>query len=65
MNRDTLEGQWKAVRGRVREHWGKLTDDDIEEINGRAEVLEGKIQERYGKGREDASREVDAFCRSC
>ncbi len=61
MNDDILKGQWRQVRGNVRETFGKLTDDDLEQIGGNAETLLGKIQERYGYTREQASREWDKF----
>ena len=48
MNWDRIEGNWKQVTGKVKEKWGKLTDDDITQINGNREQLEGKIQARYG-----------------
>lgn len=60
MNQDILKGQWRQIRGNVRSTFGKLTDDDLEVINGDAEVLMGKIQERYGYTREQAS---DAWSR--
>ncbi len=65
MNREQLEGNWKQVKGKAKENWGKLTDDDIDAVNGRAEQLEGKIQERYGKTKEQAREEVNQFCQSC
>lgn len=58
MNEDTLKGQWKQLRGRVRQQWGQLTDDDVAQIKGSAEVLRGKIQERYGRSREQAEQDV-------
>jgi uncharacterized protein YjbJ (UPF0337 family) len=58
MNWDQIEGTWKQVRGRVREQWGKLTDDDLDVVAGRRDALIGKIQERYGKARDDVDREV-------
>jgi len=61
MNRDTLKGQWMQLKGKVREQWGKLTDDDVDQMQGNAEMLIGKIQERYGRSREDAEREFDAW----
>jgi len=61
MNEDTLKGQWLQVKGKVRERWGKLTDDDMDQIQGKAEQLVGKVQERYGIAREDAKREVDTW----
>ena len=61
VNRDTLQGQWTQLKGAVREQWGKLTHDDVNQIEGRAEQLIGKIQERYGIGRDEAQREVDSW----
>ena len=61
MNWDTIEGNWKQLKGKIREEWGKLTDDDYEHIAGRKDQLVGKIQERYGYAREDAERRVNAW----
>lgn len=61
MNQDQLEGKWKQVKGRAKEKWGKLTDDDLDEIQGRQQVLVGKIQERYGHDREAAKKAVDSW----
>ena len=61
MNKDQFEGKWKQVKGRAKQKWGKLTDDDLDEIRGRQEVLVGKIQERYGHGREAAAEAVDSW----
>ena len=64
MNEDTLKGQWTQIKGRVREQWGKLTNDDLDQIQGRAEQLIGKVQERYGIQRDEAKRQVDDFLRT-
>lgn len=64
MNEDTLKGQWTQIKGRVREQWGKLTNDDLDQIHGRAEQLIGKVQERYGIQRDEAKRQVDDFMRT-
>ena len=56
-----IAGQWKQIKGKVKEAWGKLTDDDLDEINGRREQLIGKVQQRYGKARAEADREVSDF----
>jgi len=61
MNRDTLQGQWMQVKGKVRQQWGKLTDDDLEKIQGNAEMLIGKVQEHYGKSREEAEKDLDRW----
>ncbi|MAT13941.1 MAG: hypothetical protein CMJ46_01570 [Planctomyces sp.] len=65
MNSDRLKGQWKQVKGQAREKWGKLTDDELDEINGRREQLAGKIQERYGIAKDEAERQVSDFEKSC
>lgn len=59
MNRDTLEGNWRQIRGEIKRRWGRLTDDDLAEIAGRREVLLGKLQELYGLARETAERELE------
>jgi uncharacterized protein YjbJ (UPF0337 family) len=58
MNEDTLKGQWTQLKGKAREKWGKLTNDDLDLIQGRAQQLVGRIQERYGIAREEAERQV-------
>lgn len=58
MNEDIVKGQWKQLKGKVRQRWGKLTDDDVAEIEGDREVLAGKIQEYYGRTREQAEEEL-------
>ncbi|MBM7333776.1 MAG: CsbD family protein [Alcanivorax sp.] len=59
MNSDTLKGKWKQMMGDAKKNWGKLTDDDLQQIEGRKDKLVGKIQERYGSTREDAERQAD------
>ena len=59
MDWNRVEGNWKMAKGKVKEQWGKLTDDDLDVINGRREQLEGKIQERYGYAKDQVSRDVD------
>ena len=61
MNQDTLKGQWTQLKGKVREQWGKLTNDDLDQIQGGGEQLVGRIQERYGIARDEAQRQVDAW----
>jgi uncharacterized protein YjbJ (UPF0337 family) len=59
MDWNRVEGSWKQMTGKVKEQWGKLTDDEITRVNGNREQLEGLIQERYGKAKDDVRREVD------
>ena len=61
MNKDILEGKWKQLRGQVKETWGDLTDDELDQIAGRYDQLVGKLQEIYGYNRQGAEAEVDDF----
>lgn len=56
-----IQGAWTQSKGAVKEQWGKLTDNDVTEINGRREVLVGKLQTRYGMSHEEAERQVGGF----
>lgn len=59
MNQDILQGRWTQLKGKVREKWGELTDDEIDQIAGQKDQLIGKIQERYGLAKNEAEREID------
>jgi uncharacterized protein YjbJ (UPF0337 family) len=59
VNSDTLKGQWHQIKGETRKQWGKLTDDDLDQIDGERERLIGKIQAEYGIAREEAEHQVD------
>ena len=61
MNKQTIEGNWMQLKGKVREQWGKLTDDDVDVIAGKRDQLVGKIKEKYGKTIDEADREVTDF----
>lgn len=61
MNSDRWRGQWKQVKGRIKEQWGRLTDDDLDVIAGKRQQLLGRIQERHGIAREEAQRQVERF----
>jgi uncharacterized protein YjbJ (UPF0337 family) len=60
-----MKGQWKEFKGKVKEKWGKLTDDDLETIDGKKDQLVGRLQQRYGYAKEQAEKEADAFCNEC
>ncbi|MGD1094660.1 MAG: CsbD family protein [Bryobacteraceae bacterium] len=64
MNWNQLEGKWKQMKGSIRDQWGKLTDDDLEQIAGHRDKFIGKIQERYGIAQEEAQRRVDDWMRT-
>jgi uncharacterized protein YjbJ (UPF0337 family) len=61
VNKDILKGKWLQVKGDIRAWWGKLTDDDVDQIQGNVEKFIGKLQERYGYGREQAEKEINDF----
>ncbi len=61
MSWDRVEGNWKQFKGKVKEEWGDLTDNEITEAEGNREKLEGRIQERYGIEKAEARRQVDAW----
>jgi uncharacterized protein YjbJ (UPF0337 family) len=61
MNKDILEGKWMQLRGAVREKWGDLTDDDLEQVAGHRDKLAGLLQERYGWTRDEVDRQIDQF----
>ena len=56
-----VEGNWKQMKGKVKEKWGNLTDDDLDKIAGRRDQLEGKIQERYGIAKDQAKKDIDTW----
>ena len=59
MDWNRIEGDWKQLKGTAKQHWGRLTDDDLAAINGRREELEGKLQERYGYAKDRIKREIE------
>ena len=61
MNRDRIEGQWQRVKGKVREQWGRLTDDDLAVIAGKRDQLAGLLQQRYGATRDEIDRQIREF----
>jgi uncharacterized protein YjbJ (UPF0337 family) len=61
MNQDIIGGKWKQLRGSIQTQWGKLTNDDLDVLEGNADYLAGKIQERYGVAKDDAARQVREF----
>lgn len=61
MNWDRIEGNWKQFSGKAQQQWGKLTNDDLDVVEGRRNELVGKIQERYGIAKDEAERQVDTW----
>jgi len=61
MNRDIARGNFNQIKGKLKQQWGKLTDDEIDQMEGNADILVGKLQERYGWSREEAERQAREF----
>jgi uncharacterized protein YjbJ (UPF0337 family) len=61
MNKDITGGNFKQLKGKIKQQWGKLTDDEIDQMEGHAEILAGKLQERYGLAKDDAERQARDF----
>lgn len=64
MNKDTIAGNWKELKGRAKQRWGKLSEDRLTEINGKRDQLAGEIQQAYGVSREEAEKQVEDFEKS-
>jgi uncharacterized protein YjbJ (UPF0337 family) len=61
MNKDQAAGSWKELKGKLKQQWGKLTDDDLTVLEGSADELSGRIQKRYGIAKEEAEKQVRTF----
>ena len=64
MNNDRMQGSWEQVKGNVQKMWGKLTNDDLDVIEGDRKLLAGKIQERYGIAQDEAEKQIDEWNRT-
>ena len=64
MDWNRVEGNWKQFKGKIKEKWGELTDDEIDKMEGSREQFEGKIQEKYGIGKDQAKRNVDDWLKT-
>jgi uncharacterized protein YjbJ (UPF0337 family) len=65
MNWDQIEGNWKILKGKAKQQWGRFTDDELDVIAGKKDVLIGKLQERYGMARQEAEREANHWGEAC
>jgi uncharacterized protein YjbJ (UPF0337 family) len=65
MNWDSMKGDWKQVKGQIREKWGEFTDDELDQVKGRREQFEGLLQKKFGMAKEEVKKQVDAFEQSC
>lgn len=65
MNWETMKGSWSQFKGKIKETWGNLTDDDLDRVAGKRDQLLGAIQKRYGIAKEEAERQIRDFERTC
>ena len=61
MNSDIIKGKWEQIKGTVKQQWGKLTDDEVDQIGGDASKLSGLLQERYGQTKEEAEKSIEEW----
>jgi uncharacterized protein YjbJ (UPF0337 family) len=61
MNKDQASGSWKELKGKIKQQWGKLTDDDLTVLEGASDELSGRIQKRYGIAKEEAEKQIESF----
>jgi len=64
MNWDQVKGKWKQASGSAKKQWGKLTDDDLTQIEGERDRLVGKVQEKYGVAKEEAEKQVNDWSKT-
>ncbi len=64
INANVLEGKWTELRGKIKERWGKITDSDLDRINGKREQLAGLLQQKYGYAKDKSEAEIDQFIAS-
>ena len=64
MNWDRIEGNWKELKGKAQQQWGKLTDDDLDVINGKRSELEGRLQTRYGIAKDEADKRISDWMKT-
>jgi uncharacterized protein YjbJ (UPF0337 family) len=65
MNTDTMKGTWKQLKGKIKEAWGDLTDDELDKAEGKRDQLVGMIQKKYGQGKEEVERRLTQYERDC
>ena len=63
MDWNIIEGKWNELKGHAREQWGKLTDDELEEVGGKKDVLVAKLEQKYGYAADEADRQADEWAK--
>lgn len=65
INKEIIKGHWKEIKGKIKQQWGKLTDDDVSRIEGSYDELEGALQKKYGYKKEEVEKLIDSFVGKC
>jgi uncharacterized protein YjbJ (UPF0337 family) len=65
MNTDTIKGNWKQLKGKVKEAWGDLTDDELTQVEGKRDQLVGLIQKKYGTTKDEVEKQLAGYERDC
>jgi uncharacterized protein YjbJ (UPF0337 family) len=65
MNSDTMKGTWKQFKGKIKEAWGDLTDDELDKAEGKRDQLVGLIQKKYGQSKEEVESRLTQYERDC
>ncbi len=61
MNKDIIKGKWKEIKGKIKQQWGDITDDEITEMEGTHDELEGLLQKKYGYQKDEAQKKIKEF----
>ena len=65
MNKLEFKGDWNIIKGKLKQKWAKLTDDDLQYVDGKQDELLGRIQKRTGEAREAVEKVVEEACSGC
>ncbi len=65
MNKEQVKGNWQIFKGKVKEQWGKLTDDDVDVAEGKLDQLAGKVAVKYGIAKEEAHKKLEKLSNDC
>ena len=61
MNKNIFQGKWEEIKGKIKQQWGKLTNDEIKKIEGNQQEIHGILQKHYGYSKEEAEKAINEF----